>query len=361
MKDKCRILLVLSGGTICTSVHEENGLKTRKISGGSDVLLKKYFYESDSKYKDAVTIETSENFGILSENMTVEKWNALLKFFREKDNICDYDGIIIAHGTDTLAYSASMFSLTLKALNIPVFLVSSNLPLSEEGANGNANFKAAAELICKGIPANVYVTYKNINDGILYLHLGSRLRQCAGYDENFYSAGALAVPEKTDSADDIALPEDWVKAKSDKYDGLISYKNLRPLTACVLKLSPYVGLDYDAFDLSKFKAVLHGTYHSGTVCENTQEYETCKSSSSVWKLIDKAAGKCGIYVSPSDLSGEIYDSVARLLKSGVCFFSGSTEETVYCKLLIAYSSGLSDTEEIKDFLDADICGELCYK
>lgn len=364
MKEKYRILLVLSGGTICTAVHEEEGLRTRKISGDPDVLLKKNFFESGSKYAGCVTIETSRNFGILSENMTIEKWNSLIKYFRDKENIKEYDGVIIAHGTDTLAYSSSMFSLVLKDLGIPVFLVSSNLPLSEEGANGNENFKGAVELICKNIVPNVYVIYRNTNDNVLYLHLGSRLKQCGNYDENFYSRGSAALPKDVGS-----LPEEELKAiterfgepKATKYDKLISYKNICGLWGCVLKITPYVGLDYGAFDLSKFKAVLHGTYHSGTVCENTEEYKITGTSGSIWKLIDNAKGKCRIYVAPADLRGEIYDSVAQLLESGVRFVSGSTEEMTYCKLVLAYSLDCFHEDSIDEFINTDICGEICYK
>lgn len=48
MEKKSNVLLVLSGGTICTSVQDVDGIKTRSIISDADVLLTKFFYEESS-------------------------------------------------------------------------------------------------------------------------------------------------------------------------------------------------------------------------------------------------------------------------------------------------------------------------
>ena len=113
-----RVLLILTGGTICTSVTADG---TRAVSAKAAAQLKINFLENCA-YKEEVSMEESENFYVLSENMTIDIWNRLIDYLRTID-FSAYDGIVIAHGTDTLAYSAAMFSYVLVSVNIPVFFV----------------------------------------------------------------------------------------------------------------------------------------------------------------------------------------------------------------------------------------------
>ena len=190
-----KILLILVGGTICTALNEHG---TLSISEGAGIKLIENFKSSGSPFKEDVEIIPTENLFILSENMSIPNWNLILDTYRKHLNTDNFDGVIFAHGTDTLAYSTSLFSLILANTDIPVFFVSSNARLDLERANGNDNFRYAVELICKGIEPNVYATYKNISDGRMYLHLGSRLEQCRNYSEDFFSQGAIDITELYD-------------------------------------------------------------------------------------------------------------------------------------------------------------------
>ena len=171
MESEGKILLLLTGGTICSFGDEQGNRRDVDVQKAKALLLQ-YFEESDSPCAhqkfDVVTI-----LNTLSENMTIPKWNELLRFFKKCD-FSQYRGIVIAHGTDTLAYTASLLALALSKVEIPVFLVSSQLPLNQEGANGNENFRRSVELICAGIHSGVYVVYRN-EDGRCFLHHGGHL------------------------------------------------------------------------------------------------------------------------------------------------------------------------------------------
>ena len=348
-----KILLILVGGTICTALNE-NG--TLSVSSKAGALLKSNFENSDSVYSKNTEIVLSENLFILSENMTVGKWNLIIDTYRRYTKSEKYDGVIFAHGTDTLAYSAALFSMLLSGTDIPVFFVSSNAPLTSERANGNDNFRYAVECICRGISPNVYVTYKNISDKKMYLHLGSRLKQCENYSEDFRSVGAIDITDISDEncADyfekiEAEFPSSGRKPLVDIYGDL-------HLSDCVLMITPYVGLNYDAFDFSRFSAVLHGTFHSGTACAEMTETSSDYGSSSILHMIDLcAAANTDMYYSPSKMTGEIYDTV-RIIGShtadgkGVNFLYGCTNEAAYAKLLIAYSV-LKDKSKTTEFIE----------
>ncbi len=348
-----RILLILVGGTICTTLNEYG---TLSISAGAGVKLIEKFKNSDSPFKNDVEIISTENLFVLSENMSIENWNLMLDTYRKYINTEKFDGVIFAHGTDTLAFSTSLFSLILANTDIPVFFVSSNARLDSERANGNDNFKYAVELICKGIEPNVYATYKNISDGRMYLHLGSRLEQCKNYSEDFFSQGAIDTTEFSDNTLKVIKKNFSKNEKSP----LIDINGDWHLKNCILMITPYVGLDYDSFDYSKFSAILHGTYHSGTVCTEPH------NENSVLHLIDlcdKENPATDIFLSPSKNSGEIYDTV-RVVNSHkankIIFLYGCTNETAYAKLVLAYSI-LKDKKDIEKFINTNINFEFFDK
>ncbi len=358
-----KILIVLTGGTICS---EYRG--SIKYQGGkAETILENSFKNSDSPFADSVIFKSTENLGIFSENMTVSKWNRLIDTFRNmpefistaavrgnypslcgRKNSSDenvFDGIIIAHGTDTLAYSAALFSILLKNTGVPVFLVSSNEALSSEHANGKENFAAAVECICGEIKPDVYVTYKNA-DGRMYLHLASRLTQCPNYSEDFHSIGELDISALTTGEISGRLPKDTHIYKGRTVDMFEDWQ----LENSVLKIEPYTGLDYDFFDFSKVKAVLHGTYHSGTVCSETAD--KADYANSIIHLSEKC-GDIPLYVSPSDFSGGTYETVHTAAENAkIKFVNGFTDEMLYAKLLIAVSY-----EPLKDCADEFIYGE----
>ncbi len=340
-----KILLILVGGTICTTLNEYG---TLSISEGAGMKLTQNFKNSDSLFKDELEIKPTENLFILSENMSIPNWNLMLDTYRKYINSDNFDGVIFAHGTDTLAFSTSLFSLILANTNIPVFFVSSNARLDSERANGNANFRYAVELICKGIEPNVYASYKNISDGRMYLHLGSRIEQCHNYSEDFFSKGAIDITEYSDKT----LEEIKEKCPQKEKSPLIDINGDWHLKNCVLKIEPYVGLDYDSFNYSKFSTILHGTYHSGTAC--AEPYE-----SSVMHLMDLCQEEnpdIDIYLSPSRNSGEIYDTVRVIgthKANKIKFLYGCTNETAYAKLVLAYSI-FKDKKDIENFISNQV-------
>ena len=72
-----------------------------------------------------------------SSKMSVNEWNAMGRII--SDNYDSYDGFVILHGTDTMAYSASALSFMLENLNKPVILTGSQIPLCETRSDGRDN------------------------------------------------------------------------------------------------------------------------------------------------------------------------------------------------------------------------------
>lgn len=329
-----KIFVIYTGGTICTT------LKNGKIS--IDPTAAAALTTLYNKRKDALPdIEFIDGkfFGILSENMTVECWNKIIDYLKETlPTLSGFDGIIIAHGTDTLAYTSALLSVILKGFSLPVFLVSSNKSIIKPDsspnplANGVENFAAAVSLINSDIAPGVYVPYKN-TDGKIYLHTGENLKQCEIYSDDFFSR---------DMVDLSAGVPSFENTPCDQTPPLFELK--KPLKDCVLKIDSYVGLNYSRISLEGVKAVLHTTYHSGTACVDGAEKGEV-SNHSILSLIDRCQKlKIPFYFAPAKTGEEqsVYASVPFIEhrnKYGAAprFCWGETTETLYCKLLIKHS------------------------
>ena len=341
-----KILLVLTGGTICAFADAKH---TRDLDvSRARALLEEGFRASDSPFAplDATQFAIGESFDTLSENMTFEVWNRI-KTYLDSRPYEGFDGVVIAHGTDTLGYSAAMFAMLYAGVSVPMIFVAADAPLDDPRGNGNANFRAAVECICRGITPGVYAVYRN-SDGVTYLHAGSRLTQCAPYRADFFSEGMTAIDGGVDLS---ATPICNLNMQHRDFTG-------KALERRVLKLDPYVGTDYRAYDLSRFDAVLHGAYHSGTVCTSAAD-----DGGSVVAFAERCAaeGKA-LYIFPAksggDGDGDVYASVLPLVGKAR-FLWGMTAEAAYAKLTIAYSC-FDDDEKRRSYLAENTGGEYAY-
>ncbi|MBO5971026.1 MAG: asparaginase [Clostridia bacterium] len=328
-----KILLILTGGTIC-SFDRGDGERASDTHRAEALIVQKY----KECFGDSVSFDTRFTLNILSENMTVSHWNTLLNEFRTLDlsERSPYDGIIVLHGTDTLAYTASLLSLVLSGAKIPVLLVSAQLPLTHSKTNGNENFRAAVALIEGGLAPSVYAVYRN-SDGVTYLHLGAHLRQCENFSDDFFSVDMtpLSSAEFCPMAPSAPLLGD-----------------LGELTHSVLRIEPYVGLDYSHFSLEHVRAVLHGVYHSGTVATFPD------GNSSLLSLLRRCREqKIPVFLSPCDKHTYAYETTGEVLRAGAVAISRMTPEMTYAKLLVGLALSLSG-DDLEDFLKEELCGEF---
>lgn len=353
------ILLILTGGTICSFGDSQNVNRDVNVEKAKRLIIEN-FENSSSAYTDT-EFQVKYILDTLSENMTTAKWNTLTEYLKTVD-FDSYQGVIMAHGTDTLAYTACFMSLIMSGVDIPVCIVSSQLPLNEKYANGNRNFSMAVSLIRQGIPAGVYVPYANMN-GEMYVHMGAHLLQCENYLDDFYSYDAVMVNE-TKAAEYIKKISEKKNAgqRKTKQSFNIDLKRLSEISSCVLYIKPYVGLDYSMYKIdNKIKAVVHGLYHSCTACVERQTKEQEYTSASILYLIEKCSSlNIPVIAEPCREDVNLYVSGNDMTEAGAIPVYGMTSEMVYVKTLVGCAMNL-EKESLTDFLRTNICGEIIIK
>ena len=127
-----KIVFITTGGTIASAQSEE-GLVPALTS--DDIM--KYLGELN----EAVEICCEDLLQLDSSNMQPEEWGLIAR--RIAELVPDVDGIVLTHGTDTMAYTASALSFMLQNLPIPVVITGSQLPLVHPLSDGLDNIRVA--------------------------------------------------------------------------------------------------------------------------------------------------------------------------------------------------------------------------
>lgn len=142
-----RILLIATGGTIF-SVQGKEGL----APGMTTKELISYLPETKHDY----VIDSKILMNIDSTNMQPEYWVTIADTI--KHNYQYYDGFVITHGTDTMAFTSAALSYMLQNLGKPVVLTGSQVPIKFERTDAKKNMADALRFACEEI-GGVFVVF----------------------------------------------------------------------------------------------------------------------------------------------------------------------------------------------------------
>lgn len=146
MKQKKNILLITTGGTIA-SVESPDGL----IPAGSEILS-----EEIGRLGLYYDIEVCDLLRLDSSNIQPEEWSRIACCVFE--NRSHFDGIVITHGTDTMAYTASALSFMLQNMDLPVVLTGAQLPMQSPVSDAFDNLRTAFLMAASGRPG-IFVAF----------------------------------------------------------------------------------------------------------------------------------------------------------------------------------------------------------
>lgn len=138
-----------TGGTI-SCVATEDGLEP--TLSGNDILT------SVPELRTLGEITVKDLTKIDSSNVVPQDWSSWATLIG--DNYTEYDGFVLTHGTDTMAYTASALSYMLVNLGKPVVLTGSQVPLSLSNSDARSNLELAFTIASSGLPG-VFVAFGN--------------------------------------------------------------------------------------------------------------------------------------------------------------------------------------------------------
>lgn len=335
MKKK-RVLILNTGGTI-SSVKSANGYEPQ--SGYVKKALAGIAALGNASMPDYVIREFNPLLD--SSNLTVDDWNRIAGFVaREYDN---YDGFVIFHGTDTMAYTASALSFMLENLAKPVILTGSQLPLSEV-RNDAYDHVVTSLWLCAHRPLHEVCIYFNQQ-----LLRGNRSRKVSSdrfhaFDSpNFPSLAKIGTKIMLEAELMLPLPQNPFRLQ--KMD-----------SHCVANFRLYPGFSMQVLShilKQPLKALILETFGAGNAPNNNPDFLALVESAVKSGIIIVNCTQC--------IQGRVemseYATGFALYQAGLVSGQDMTPEAVHSKLLYLLSKDLS-FDEVKHYMFENLRGEL---
>ena len=330
-----RILVVLTGGTIGSTCSDG----VRAIEGDSPYLLLREFRRAFPEYSEC-EFEVINPCSILSENLTCGLWDVLYDALNQTDT-ASYSGIIVTHGSDTLAYTAAAIGMLMRHTSCPIVLTASDRPVNDPAGNALPNFRASVDFILSSGLKGVFVSYRRNADGAQAIYLAARLRSADCFCDEFSSYGGGCFGRVSEGAfrrDDSPLNPDPSQLMR-KFTP-VAPSRIQLGRRKVLLLRSYPGMDYSAVDLSGFAAVVNYGYHCATACAEGE-------STSLLRFAERCSEK-GLPLwlgSFKHSESEIYSSQMEMESRRILRFYDMSPEAAYVKAVLAYNLPAVDPEE----------------
>ena len=162
------LAIVSTGGTIASRIDYRTGSVTSQVDAG-DILT------AIPELAKVANYRTTSLSTILSENMTPSIWQDLARAVYEEIKT-GVAGVIITHGTDTMAYSASALSFMLET-PVPVVFVGSQRSADRPSSDNSMNAVCAASAAISDLGEVAVVMHATTNDDRCAIHRGTRVRK----------------------------------------------------------------------------------------------------------------------------------------------------------------------------------------
>ena len=332
MSQNKSILLIYTGGTIGMFKGADGSLKPFDFEKLTAEIpeLKKFDIELNAiAFKKPID----------SSNIIPKTWVYLANLIGQ--HYQQYDGFVILHGSDTMAYTASALSFLLEDLCKPVILTGSQLPIGIRRTDAKENLITAIEIAASGNTPEVcvYFEYKLLR--------GNRTVKVNA--EHF---------EAFDSPNFPALAEAGVHIKYHQKVSCIIENPLKvyeQMSTSIALLKLYPGIPQEVV-----KAVLHSnckgivleTFGSGNASTHTEFLSILESAIRNGKFILNISQCLAGAVSQG-----LYETSSELEKIGVISGKDMTTEAALTKMMFLLAQDLP-TEEIKTQLTHSLRGEL---
>ena len=333
---KKKVLIIYTGGTI-GMCRTDSGYAP--VSGFLSEAISRI---DDMRSPDAPDWELYEMSPLLdSSDMTVDEWNGIASIIYE--NYCDFDGFVVLHGTDTMAYTASALSFILEGLDKPVVLTGSQIPLSELRSDGRDNLVTSLLIAAEGVAREVTLYFS-----------GKLLRGNRAVKMSADKLVAFDSPNYPHLAD-VGITVRYNYSAICNYErGVLRFQPLSKVPIGVLKIFP--GIQFGLFETimtEKLSGVVLETFGAGNIPSYGGELIPIISRAFESGSVVAVCSQC-----PSGtVTLGAYETSSALKRAGAVSAYDMTTEAAVAKLYYLLSLGIP-TEKVKEKMEENLRGEM---
>ena len=330
-----RILLLTTGGTIAS---KESAVGRVSEYTGEDLM------RDIPELAGLCEIQVHDIMNIDSTNMQPEDWKVIGK--KAYEGLESFDGIVITHGTDTMAFTSAMLSFMLKNLHKPVVLTGSQLSVDEPNTDAKKNLVDAVKTAVAGY-SGVYVVFGG--------KIIKGTRACKAHSTDFGAFESINAP----LAGKIANSKVWMEnplvesvgettlemsADSPGYPGVFLLKIIPGTSPKVID---------EIIKMDNYRGIVIEAYGIGGVPNTHRDLiepikRAINANISVVVITQSRHGT-------TDLTR--YEVGKSALKEGVITVGNMTAEAAVTKLMWLLDQ-LSDPQEIKQKMQENLYGEI---
>lgn len=283
-----------------------------------------------------------------SSAMNPKHWGDIARVIEQ--NYSQFDGFVVLHGTDTMAYTASALSYMLEGLNKPVILTGSQLPIGEVRTDGEENLITALQIAaaqdCMGGPMvrEVAILFDD------YLWRGNRSTKHSS--DNFNAFQSNNYPPLARVGLNIIFNKEQLLRPDMEAKFHVQYD----MDCSMMCLDLFPGMNEELvryiFNAPGVKGIVLKTFGAGNGPNTTWFIDTIREAISQGKVVVNVT-QCGNgCVVPT-----LYGTGRDLASSGLVSGHDLTTEAAITKLMYLFGKGLTPAE-VAAAIEVPICGEL---
>ncbi|OFZ41629.1 MAG: L-asparaginase 1 [Bacteroidetes bacterium RIFCSPHIGHO2_02_FULL_44_7] len=340
MEARPKVLIIYTGGTI-------GMIKDAETAQLSNVNFNHIYDHVPELKRLNVELETTSfEHPVDSSEMNTEHWQRIAETIF--DNYALYDGFVVLHGSDTMAYTASALSFMFQGLTKPIILTGSQLPIGIIRTDGKENLITAIEIAAardqneQAIVQEVavYFEYK--------LFRGNRSTKDSA--EHFEAFRSPNFPELAVAG--VEIKYNWERLFRDTNRKFQLNTRLNPRIA-LIKLFP--GLHFESY-----AALIDRRHVDGVVLE-TFGAGNASSSGEIRTILDRFIQSGGLVLNITQCSSGavqqgLYKSSSQFNEIGVVSGVDMTTEAAVTKMMAVLAT--ADSKDFKQLLGSNLRGEL---
>ncbi|MCR4810682.1 MAG: type I asparaginase [Prevotella sp.] len=337
-----KVLIIYTGGTI--------GMSRNPQTGALEPFNFEHLLSCVPELEQLQTHIDVRQFSspIDSSDMSPALWTELVHIISDSYDL--YDGFVILHGTDTMAYTASALSFMLQNLTKPVILTGSQLPIGQLRTDGKENLITSIEIAAARHSDGTAI----VPEVCIYFsgHLMRGNRTTKQSAEEFNAFESFNYPHLADAGICITYHEEYIHRPDFSKPMTPQFR----LDANVIIFSLFPGVREDLIRhiiaTPNLRSIVMRTFGCGNAPQSPWLLNALKQGT--------RAGKVIINVSQC-MQGAVemsrYDTGHQLMEAGVIGGRNTTVEAAVTKLMFLQGK-FADNDTVRKMMTQSLCGEI---